>query len=170
MRKLLEPNTFLILNCNQSQNFRCRNLYWVTFFHRESPKNYVSVVLLEIRSSNNIYRKLLFDNFVRDNKIELLQMYDFEGDYETVYTGQKLGLENIGLIEKYRGSTRIPQWDSPCGDVSGSSDGTKFPSYIKPNDTLLFFRKSMCRAKALVSFSSSLAESWPLFAFKVIVE
>lgn len=78
-------------------------------------------------------------------------MYNFEGDFETVYTGEKLGLNNIGLIEKYRGSTKIPQWESPCGDITGASDGTKFPGYIKPNDTLLFFRKSMCRAKALVS-------------------
>lgn len=78
-------------------------------------------------------------------------MYDFDGDYETVYNGQKLGLKNIGLIEKYRGSTKIPQWDSPCGDITGASDGTKFSGYIKPNDTLLFFRKSMCRAKQLVS-------------------
>lgn len=78
-------------------------------------------------------------------------MYDFEGDYETVYNGQKHGLKNIGLIEKYRGSTKIPQWESPCGDVTGASDGTKFPGYIKPNDTLLFYRKSMCRAKKLVS-------------------
>lgn len=78
-------------------------------------------------------------------------MYDFDGDYETVYDGQKLGFKNIGLIDTYRGSTKIPQWESPCGDVTGASDGTKFQGYISPNDTLLFFRKSMCRAKALVS-------------------
>lgn len=78
-------------------------------------------------------------------------MYDFEGDFETIYSGQKLGLKNIGLIDKYKGSTKIPQWDSPCGDVSGASDGTKFPGYIMSNDSLLFFRKSMCRAKTLVS-------------------
>ncbi|XP_018562646.1 scavenger receptor class B member 1-like isoform X2 [Anoplophora glabripennis] len=78
------------------------------------------------------------------------RMYEFNGDYETVYTGEKHGLKNIGLIEKYSGSTRIPQWESPCGDVTGSSDGTKFPGYIQPNDTLLFFRKSMCRAKELI--------------------
>ena len=77
-------------------------------------------------------------------------MYEFSGDYETIFTGTKHGLSNIGLVDTYNGATKIPQWDSPCGDISGSSDGTKFPGYIKPNDTLLFFRKSMCRAKAMV--------------------
>lgn len=81
-------------------------------------------------------------------------MYDFDGDYETVYDGKKLGYKNIGLIDTYRGSPKIPQWKSPCGDVTGASDGTKFQGYISPNDTLLFFRKSMCRAKALVSYNT----------------
>ncbi|CAH0548626.1 unnamed protein product [Brassicogethes aeneus] len=77
------------------------------------------------------------------------RMYDFDGDYETVYTGRddlKLG----GLLDTYSGSTKIPQWDSPCGDIKYASDGTKFNSMIQPNDTLKFFRKSMCRAKNLV--------------------
>ncbi|KAJ8933788.1 hypothetical protein NQ314_013824 [Rhamnusium bicolor] len=87
--------------------------------------------------------------------MQIYAMYDFEGDYETIYTGQKHSLENIGLIEKYSGSTKIPQWDSPCGDVTGASDGTKFSGFIKPNDTLLFFRKSMCRAKALLKVNET---------------
>ncbi|XP_030747481.1 scavenger receptor class B member 1-like isoform X2 [Sitophilus oryzae] len=83
------------------------------------------------------------------------RMYEFRGDYETVFTGTKHGLSNIGLIDTYNGATKIPQWDSPCGDISGSSDGTKFPGSIKPNDTLLFFRKSMCRAKELVRINET---------------
>lgn len=78
------------------------------------------------------------------------QMYDFEGDYETVYTGENL-VTNSGLIDTYRGSTHIPQWEGVCGNIRGSSDGTKFPTGVHPNDTLLFFRKSLCRAKPLVS-------------------
>ncbi|CAG9835916.1 unnamed protein product [Diabrotica balteata] len=89
-------------------------------------------------------------NWINFDKLGLIdRMYNFEGDYETVYNGQKLGLENIGLIEKYRGETKLPQWDSPCGDITGASDGTKFKGYTQPNDTHLFFRKSMCRAKKL---------------------
>ncbi|XP_074039819.1 scavenger receptor class B member 1 isoform X2 [Leptinotarsa decemlineata] len=93
------------------------------------------------------------------------RMYDFEGDYETVYNGQKLGLKNIGLIEKYRGSTKIPQWDSPCGDIMGASDGTKFPGYIEPNDTLLFFRKSMCRAKSLVKVNETISNGLKAYVY-----
>lgn len=82
----------------------------------------------------------------------LFQMYEFRGDYETVFTGTKHGLAKTGLMDTYNGSPKIPQWDSPCGNINGSSDGTKFPSKIQPNETLLFFRKSMCRAKPLVNF------------------
>lgn len=79
-------------------------------------------------------------------------MYDFDGDYETVYTGET-DVTKSGTIDTYRGSTHLPQWEGRCGYVQGSSDGTKFPSHIKENDTLSFFRKSMCRAKTLVSAS-----------------
>lgn len=81
-------------------------------------------------------------------------MYEFRGDYETFYTGTQHGISNIGLLDKYNGEIKIPQWESPCGDVTGSSDGTKFPTNLKPEDKPLFFRKSMCRAKYLVSSAS----------------
>lgn len=77
-------------------------------------------------------------------------MYEFEGDYATVYTGEN-DIKMTGLLDTYTGSRKIPQWDEPCGLIQNASDGTKFPGGIKPNDTLLFFRKSMCRAKSLVS-------------------
>lgn len=80
-------------------------------------------------------------------------MYDFDGDYETVYTGED-DVRKAGLIDTYRGSTQLPQWKDRCGNINKASDGTKFPSYIKPDDQLLFFRKSMCRAQNLVSIHS----------------
>ncbi|KAJ3618817.1 hypothetical protein MTP99_005626 [Tenebrio molitor] len=94
-------------------------------------------------------------NWIYFDKLGLIdRMYEFEGDYETIYTGEK-DVTKTGLIDTYRGSSKIPQWDNPCGNVRGASDGTKFPGLIKPNDTLLFFRKSMCRAKSLVRVNSS---------------
>lgn len=78
------------------------------------------------------------------------RMYDFDGDYETVYTGED-DVSKAGLIETYRGSTKLPQWEEPCGNIQYASDGTKFPGGIQPEDELKFFRKSMCRAKPLVS-------------------
>lgn len=77
-------------------------------------------------------------------------MYDFEGDYETFYTGEK-DVKMTGLIDKYNGNVNLPQWKGKCANINGASDGTKFPTYIQPNDTLLFFRKSLCRSAHMVS-------------------
>lgn len=77
------------------------------------------------------------------------RMYDFEGDISTVYTGE-IDIGKTGLLATYNRSPKLPQWEAPCGLVKDASDGTKFPSFIKPNDTLLFFRKSLCRAVPVV--------------------
>ncbi|XP_025830984.1 scavenger receptor class B member 1 isoform X2 [Agrilus planipennis] len=76
------------------------------------------------------------------------RMYDFDGDFETVFTGED-DVTKAGLIDKYRGETKIPQWDNPCGNIQNASDGTKFKGNLKPNETILFFRKSMCRTQIL---------------------
>lgn len=77
------------------------------------------------------------------------QMYDFDGDYVTVYTGET-DVHLTGLIEKYNGDVNLPQWTGKCANVNGASDGVKFRSYIQPNDTVLFFRKSLCRSATMV--------------------
>lgn len=76
-------------------------------------------------------------------------MYDFNGDFETIYTGEN-DIRLSGMIEKYNGKTDLPQWTGKCANVNGASDGTKFPSFIQPNDTILFFRKSLCRSERMV--------------------
>lgn len=77
-------------------------------------------------------------------------MYDFEGDFETFYTGDTD--PNVGgLYESFRGSPNLPQWDDPhCNNIQNASDGTKFKSFADPNEKLMFFRKSMCRASYIV--------------------
>lgn len=79
-------------------------------------------------------------------------MYDFDGDVETTYTGEQ-DLHLSGILATYNRSPYLPQWDAPCNKVEGSSDGTKFQTNITPNETLWFFRKSMCRAVPMVSRS-----------------
>jgi len=82
------------------------------------------------------------------------QMYDFNGDFETFFTGEN-DITTSGLYDTFRGSTDLPHWDGKhCSNIQKASDGTKFKSFIKDNDTLLFFRKSMCRPQRLVSNSS----------------
>lgn len=77
-------------------------------------------------------------------------MYDFDDDFETFYTGADD--ESIsGLYESYLGLPRLRQWkDDHCSNIQNASDGTKFKSFIKQDEKLLFFRKSMCRAQRMV--------------------
>lgn len=77
-------------------------------------------------------------------------MYDFEGDTATIFTGEK-HLGKAGLIDTYRGSPNLPHWHgNHCSSVVGASDASKFASLIKPNDSLLMYRKSICRAMPMV--------------------
>lgn len=72
-------------------------------------------------------------------------MMDFNKDYETFYTGVP-DARISGLYATYRGSPNLPQWDGDhCSNIEYASDGVKFPSFLQPNDTVKFFRKSMCR-------------------------
>ncbi|XP_025074207.1 platelet glycoprotein 4-like [Pogonomyrmex barbatus] len=92
----------------------------------------------------------LMPSWIKFDKLGLIdRMYDFDGDFETIYTGET-DIRLAGLIDKYNGDVNLPQWTGKCANVHGSSDGVKFPSYIKPNDTLLFFRKSLCRSERMV--------------------
>ncbi|CAH2056127.1 unnamed protein product, partial [Iphiclides podalirius] len=78
------------------------------------------------------------------------RMYDFNGDFETIFTGTD-DVTNSGLIDTYRGSTDLPQWDGKyCSNVQYASDGTKFKSGVTFNQSILFYRKSLCRAAPLI--------------------
>ncbi|XP_067620772.1 scavenger receptor class B member 1 isoform X2 [Eurosta solidaginis] len=85
-------------------------------------------------------------NWIYFEKVGLIdRMYDFDTDYETFYTGATNPAIS-GLYATYRGSTNLPQWDGEhCSNIELASDGTKFKSFIQPNETIKFFRKSMCR-------------------------
>lgn len=94
-------------------------------------------------------------NWISFNKVGLIdRMYDFENDFENFYTGtndQSLS----GLYESYLGSSRLVQWEGEhCSNIRNASDGTKFKSFIKEDEQLLFFRKSMCRAQRMVQVGS----------------
>ncbi|XP_068621730.1 scavenger receptor class B member 1-like [Battus philenor] len=78
------------------------------------------------------------------------RMYDFNGDYETIFTGTD-DVTNSGLIDTYRGSTDLPHWEGKhCSNVQYASDGTKFKGGVSRNQTILFYRKSLCRAAPLI--------------------
>ncbi|XP_063220309.1 scavenger receptor class B member 1-like isoform X2 [Bacillus rossius redtenbacheri] len=77
------------------------------------------------------------------------RMYDFTDDVATVFTGET-DIRLSGITEKYNRDVALPQWEGKCALINGTSDSTKFPSLIDANDTLIFFRKSVCRPMPLV--------------------
>ncbi|XP_037731854.1 scavenger receptor class B member 1 [Drosophila subpulchrella] len=85
-------------------------------------------------------------NWIPFEKVGLIdRMYDFTTDFETFYTGVPNPALS-GLYATYRGETKLPQWEgNHCSNIEYASDGTKFKSFIQSNETVKFFRKSMCR-------------------------
>ncbi|XP_054083569.1 scavenger receptor class B member 1 isoform X2 [Zeugodacus cucurbitae] len=98
------------------------------------------------QSSLTTLGNTFFSNWISFEKVGLIdRMYDFSTDYETFYTGATNPAIS-GLYATYRGKTNLPQWDGEhCSNIELASDGTKFRSFIQPNDSIKFFRKSMCR-------------------------
>ncbi|XP_051858573.1 scavenger receptor class B member 1 isoform X2 [Drosophila albomicans] len=85
-------------------------------------------------------------NWISFEKVGLIdRMYDFSTDFETFHTGAA-NPSISGLYDTYRGEKTLPQWEGDhCSNIEYASDGTKFKSFIQPNDSVKFFRKSMCR-------------------------
>ena len=110
----------------------------------------------------------MMPSWIKFDKLGLIdRMYDFDGDYETVYTGET-DVHLTGLIEKYNGDVNLPQWTGKCANVNGASDGVKFRSYIQPNDTVLFFRKSLCRSARMVRTGEAYIEGLHTYEYKFV--
>lgn len=78
-------------------------------------------------------------------------MYDFDDDFETIYTGTNEDETISGLMDTWRGSRHLPHWgNTSCAQIHMASDGSKFRGKLEPNDTILFYRKSLCRAAPMV--------------------
>lgn len=93
-------------------------------------------------------------------------MYDFNGDFETFFTGEN-DVKMSGLYDTFRGSTNLQHWEGEhCSKVQGASDGTKFKSFINETEKLLFFRKSMCRPIIMVRANNQTETVHGLDAFK----
>lgn len=98
------------------------------------------------KSSITTLGNTFLSDWIYFDKVGLIdRMYDYDKDYETFYTGED-EVRKSGLYATYMGSKNLPQWNHDhCSNIDMSSDGAKFKSFIKPNETLKFFRKSMCR-------------------------
>ncbi|XP_017892677.1 scavenger receptor class B member 1-like [Ceratina calcarata] len=110
----------------------------------------------------------MWPSWIKFDKVGLIdRMYDFDGEYENVYTGEN-DIRMTGLIEKYKGDENLPQWTGKCANVKGASDGVKFPSYIEPNDTILFFRKSLCRSASMTRIGEKVITGLETYKYKFI--
>lgn len=97
-------------------------------------------------------------------------MMDFGGDYETFHTGYP-DPRISGLYATYKGSANLPQWDGDsCSNIEYASDGVKFPSFIQPDDSLKFFRKSMCRPVNLVRADNEVITKNSLSGYRYVFE
>lgn len=105
-------------------------------------------------------------NWINFDKLGLIdRMYYFEGDYETVFTGEN-DVRKAGLLDTYNGSPQMPQWESSCGNIEDASDGTKFQSHVLQNDTMKFFRKSMCRPQTLMHVNETVSSGLRGYVYK----
>ncbi|XP_014479670.1 PREDICTED: scavenger receptor class B member 1-like isoform X2 [Dinoponera quadriceps] len=153
--RLILPNIALLSIANVMRDTSYITQWGLNMFIRQTdPHPLVEMTAREFmfgyESTLTTIGNQLMPSWIKFDKLGLIdRMYDFDGDFETIYTGETDGRMS-GLIEKYNGDVNLPQWSGKCGNINGASDGTKFPSYIQPNDTVLFFRKSLCRSERMV--------------------
>ena len=79
-----------------------------------------------------------------------MQIYSNFTNTVTVYVGTKHGDKKFFLIDKYDGSSDIPNYGNTCADrVSGSSEGVAYPQFITKNTTIKYWRKTFCKMAVL---------------------
>lgn len=79
-----------------------------------------------------------------------LQMYlDFR-DEVTVYIGPE-NVKKFFTMDKFHGSDRFNYWpDEICDSVKTATEGVIYPQFLTRNDSLSYFRKTMCRITPVV--------------------
>ncbi|KAG5877696.1 hypothetical protein JTB14_018169 [Gonioctena quinquepunctata] len=93
----------------------------------------------------------LAPNLVPTKNVGILtRIYDDYVDNVTVYIGPKFDERHFFLIDKYDGSEYLPSREKQCGDkLKGSSEGVSYPQRLSKNDTLRYFRKTLCKVVEL---------------------
>ncbi|KAF4520710.1 hypothetical protein B566_EDAN012497 [Ephemera danica] len=93
--------------------------------------------------------KLMPDLVPTTNLGVLHIIYEHFSDEVTVY----MGVENshrFFLIDQFRGSPRLHYWeDERCDLAAGASEGVSYPQFLTRNDSILYLRKTICRATPL---------------------
>ncbi|XP_065358409.1 scavenger receptor class B member 1 isoform X1 [Calliphora vicina] len=110
-------------------------------------------------------------NWIHFDKVGLIdRMYDFDNDFETFHTGVP-DPSISGLYATFMGKKDLSHWKGDhCSNIEMASDGVKFPSFIQPNDSLKFFRKSMCRPINLFRSDEERVNVGSLSGYKYVFE
>lgn len=72
-------------------------------------------------------------------------MYSDFTDNVTVYIGPRNGHKKFFLIDRYDGSDEIATGKKCLGKVTNSSEGVSYPQFLTKNDTLRYWRKTLCK-------------------------
>lgn len=79
-----------------------------------------------------------------------MQIYSDFVDDVTVYIGPTYGNSKFFGIDKYDGSEYIFGFGDKCHlKVVNSSEGLSYPQFLTKNDTLKYWRKSLCKVGEL---------------------
>ncbi|XP_074026803.1 platelet glycoprotein 4 isoform X1 [Leptinotarsa decemlineata] len=80
----------------------------------------------------------------------LARIYADYTDNVTVNIGPTFEERNFFLIDNYDGSKFLPFRAGKCEDtVQGSSEGVSYPQNLRKNDTIRYFRKTLCKVAEL---------------------
>lgn len=78
-------------------------------------------------------------------------MYGLSQETFTTFTGEK-NYRTAGQIAEYNNRTYLPQWEAPCNNIVGASDGTKYGADIQEDEILYLYHRALCRTLPLVRY------------------
>lgn len=116
---------------------------------------------------------MAFQNlFVTSNIISYnFQVYADFVDNVTVYIGPTFDHSKFFQIDKYDGSEYLTGFGNKCPQkIVNSTEGLSYPQYLTKNDTLRYWRKTLCRVGELI-YASKYKKSYAKyeFAYKYLV-
>lgn len=114
------------------------------------------------------FSRRIVPNLVPVTNIGILQMIysDFRDDV-TVYIGPE-NARRFFTMNQFHGSPRFGYWSGEkCDTVEGATEGVVYPQYLTRNDTLKYFRKSICRVNPIYYAADVTRDGMSAFRFEL---
>ncbi|XP_068081088.1 scavenger receptor class B member 1 isoform X2 [Anabrus simplex] len=97
----------------------------------------------------------------------LNRIYSDFRDEVTVYIGPQNGRRFFNM-DRFHGSPRFGYWsDERCDAVQGATEGVSYPQFLTRNDSLLYFRKTICRITPIYYVGDVVKEGMDAFRFEL---